>query len=93
MVPETRPDAPARVDLGSVAGAHRDALRGLPQALRIGASRVQPMAADRDAALAGVNAALREQGRIVARRDETYAVVECLGAPQRLCRRRRGPAA
>ena len=69
------------VTVGSVAEAHLDALHGWPQALRIDARRVQLMAADRDAALANINAALREQGLIVAWRDETYAVVERLGAP------------
>ena len=69
------------VSVGSVAEAHLDALHGWPQALRIDARRVQLMAADRDAALANINAALREQGLIVAWRDETYAVVERLGAP------------
>ena len=69
------------VAVGSVAEAHLDALRGWPQALNIDAAHVQLLAADRDAALASVNAALREQGLIVAWRGETYAVVERLGAP------------
>lgn len=66
--------------IGSVAEAHLKALRGWPQALRIDASCVQLIAADRDAALAQVNAALREQGLILAWRNETYAIVEWLGA-------------
>ena len=69
------------VAVGSVAEAHLDALRGWPQAFNIDAARVQLLAADRDAALACVNAALREQGLIVAWRDETYAIVTQLGAP------------
>jgi 8-oxo-dGTP pyrophosphatase MutT (NUDIX family) len=48
--------------------------------LHIEARRVHLVAADRNAALASVNAALREQGLIVAWRDETYAIVERLGA-------------
>lgn len=66
--------------VGSVAEAHLDTLRGWPQALRIDARGAHLIATDRSAALAVVNATLREQGLILAWRDETYAVVERLGA-------------
>ena len=66
--------------VGSVAEAHLDALRSWPQALHVDANHVRLTAADRDAALAQVNTALREQGLILAWRDETYAVVTALGA-------------
>lgn len=68
------------VTVGSVAEAHIDALRAWPQALRIDAGRVQLLATDRDAALAQINAAMREQGLIRAWRGETFAIVTALGA-------------
>jgi 8-oxo-dGTP pyrophosphatase MutT (NUDIX family) len=67
--------------VGSVATAHVDALRAWPHDFCVDATGAQLVAAHRDIALARTNAALREQGLIVAWRDETYAIVERLGAP------------
>ena len=67
--------------VGSVAATHIDALHGWPQWLAADHTGVRLVAADRNTALAGVNAALRQQGLIVAWRDETYAIVERFGAP------------
>ena len=61
--------------VGSVAAQHLDPLRAWPQWLAVGADGVHLRAADRDAALAAINAALRELGLIVAWRNETYSVV------------------
>lgn len=78
-------DAAARVpffidgiEAGSVARAHLQALRAWPDALRVHADEgVHWLAADaRDAVLARINAALREQGLIRAWRDETFAIVD-----------------
>jgi 8-oxo-dGTP pyrophosphatase MutT (NUDIX family) len=66
--------------VGSVATAHVDALHAWPHDFRVEDSGVQLIAAERDAALARSNAALRELGLIVAWRNETYAIVERLGA-------------
>ncbi len=57
------------------------ALRRWPQWLATDAQGVRLLAHPRDAALAIINAALRAQGLIVAWRDETYAIVEHIGAP------------
>jgi len=67
--------------VGSVARAHVDALRSWPRWLAVDGADVTLTAADRNAALADINAALRRQGLIVAWRDETYAIVERFGAP------------
>ena len=67
--------------VGSVATAHIDALQVWPHEFRVDDGGVHLIAAERDAALARTNAALREQGLIVAWRNETYAIVERLGAP------------
>ncbi|MDP1692295.1 MAG: DUF4743 domain-containing protein [Burkholderiaceae bacterium] len=75
------PFAMGELTVGSVAVDHLDALRAWPQAFDIDARRVALVAADRDATLAAVNAALRDRGLIVAWRDETYAVVTELGGP------------
>jgi 8-oxo-dGTP pyrophosphatase MutT (NUDIX family) len=67
--------------VGSVAATHIGALASWSRWLTAADNGVTLCAADRDAALAGINAALREQGLIVAWRDETYAIVERFGAP------------
>jgi 8-oxo-dGTP pyrophosphatase MutT (NUDIX family) len=67
--------------VGSVATAHLAALHHWPQWLAIEESGAHLIAVDRDAALARTNTALRGQGLIVAWRNETYAIVERLGAP------------
>lgn len=61
------------VAVGSVAVAHLPALRGRAE-LQVGDDGVSLRADDPDAAFARLNAALREQGLIVAWRDETYPV-------------------
>jgi 8-oxo-dGTP pyrophosphatase MutT (NUDIX family) len=68
--------------VGSVADAHLHALERWPAAfVRRGSQCHLTVAPDeRDALLAAVNAALREQGLIVAWRDETYAIVTAHGA-------------
>ena len=66
---------------GSVAAAQLDALRAWPQFLAVDAAAVQLIATRRNEALARINEALREQGAIVAWRNETYAIVTALGAP------------
>ena len=66
--------------VGSVATAHVSALQAWPHDFRIEDSGVQLVAVERDAALARVNATLREQGLIAGWRNETYAIVERLGA-------------
>ena len=67
--------------VGSVAVAQLEALRAWPRFLCVEASAVQLVATQRNEALAHINQALREQGTIVAWRDETYAIVTALGAP------------
>lgn len=67
--------------VGSVAAAHVDTLHARPHEFRVDDGGVQLIAAEHDAALARTNAALRELGLIVAWRNETYAIVERLGAP------------
>jgi 8-oxo-dGTP pyrophosphatase MutT (NUDIX family) len=69
------------VTVGSVAATHVDALVRWPRWLTVDEAGVDLCAADRGAALAVVNAALRQQGLIVAWRDETYAIVERFGTP------------
>ncbi|CAD5374985.1 Nudix hydrolase domain-containing protein [Rubrivivax sp. A210] len=69
---------PFRVDgrrVGSVARAHLPALRAWPQWLAVGAD-VNLIASERDAALAAMHAALREQGLIVAWRDEAFPLFD-----------------
>ena len=78
------PRLPFAIDgvvVGSVAAAHVDALRAWPQWLGVDDRGVQLIAADRDSALAAVNATLRARGLVHAWRDETYAVVTQAGAP------------
>lgn len=77
----TRPRVPFVIDgvvVGSVAVEHLDALRRWAPRLRVGPDGVAlaAPAAARDDALAAVNAGLREQGLILAWRDETYPVVD-----------------
>ncbi len=67
--------------VGSVAATHIGALGHWPQWLAADDTGVTLCAADRNAALAAINAALHEQGLIVAWRDETYAIVERFDAP------------
>jgi len=69
------------VAVGSVAAVHLDALRAWPDWLVLDDRGVQLVAADRNRALADINAALRAQGLIRAWRDETYAVLTRLGEP------------
>jgi 8-oxo-dGTP pyrophosphatase MutT (NUDIX family) len=78
-------------EAGSVALGHVDALRAWPQWLLIEPRRVTLVARDRDAALAALNAALREQGLVRAWRDEFYAVTD-LATGQRLARTERAAA-
>jgi 8-oxo-dGTP pyrophosphatase MutT (NUDIX family) len=80
------PRLPLHIDghvVGSVAQDHLHALTAWPQCLRIDACGVDLLAPRplRDAALAQIHAALREQRLIVAWRDETYAIVTEQGAP------------
>lgn len=75
-------------EAGSVAREHLGALRAWPQWLGLEHGRVTLTAGDRDAALAAMNAALREQGLVRAWRDEFYAVT-CLATGQRLARTER----
>jgi 8-oxo-dGTP pyrophosphatase MutT (NUDIX family) len=69
--------------VGSVATEHLDALRQFGQWLSIGAEAVHCLAplSQRNTALAQINATLRDEGRIVAWRDETYAIVTAPGEP------------
>jgi 8-oxo-dGTP pyrophosphatase MutT (NUDIX family) len=73
------PRAPFRVGLrpvGSVALAHRDALRAWPQWVAVQDEGVSLIAAagERDAALATIHRALRAQGLIRAWRDEPFVL-------------------
>jgi 8-oxo-dGTP pyrophosphatase MutT (NUDIX family) len=67
--------------VGSVALVHEPALASWPQwlARRDDGWHLNAAAHERSAALAQVNAALRAQGRILAWRDETYAIVDAPG--------------
>ncbi|HEY6086590.1 MAG TPA: DUF4743 domain-containing protein [Burkholderiaceae bacterium] len=79
-----RPRLPFAIDgtlVGSVALDHIDALRAWPRVFAFDGERVTLLAEDRDATLASINASLREQGLIVAWRDETYAIRARSGAP------------
>ena len=78
-----RRDAAARVpfliagrEAGSVARVDLWSLRAWPHWLTVTDERVTLTASDRDAALAAVNIALREQGLVRAWRDEPYAIVD-----------------
>lgn len=73
---------------GSVAAEHVEALRAWPRWLELHDARVTLTAGDRDAALATMNAALRQAGLVKAWRDEFYAVT-CLQTGQRLARTER----
>lgn len=75
------PRVPFFVDdarVGSVARAHLAALAPFAPELSVGPDRVRLRAAAprRDAVLAAINAALREQGLIRAWRDETYPLID-----------------
>jgi len=83
---QTQVRVPFRVDarqVGSVARADLPALRRWPQwfALHEDAVDLRAAAAERDAALAEVNATLRDAGLIRAWRNETYAIVAAPGTP------------
>lgn len=65
----------ARV-VGSVARAHLPALAAWPQGIDCGPDAVALVAKDRDAALARINAALREQGLVRGWRDECFAITD-----------------
>lgn len=72
-----RPRVPFTVagrTVGSVALDDLDALRQLGQGLRVAADGVRLVAADATAALATVNARLREAGLVQAWRDEVFAL-------------------
>ena len=77
-------------EAGSVARAHITALQRWPAWLRAEADRVELIAADaaRDDALATINHTLRSEGRVLAWRDETYAIVS-LRTGERLARTER----
>ena len=62
--------------VGSVAVAHLDALRPFADALVVRDDGVELVAAERDAAFAHINGALREQRLIVAWRDETFPLLD-----------------
>ena len=75
------PRVPLHVDgreVGSVAEAHLPALAAWPQWLEVdrGGVALRAEGAGRDAALAMVHAALREQGLITAWRDEPFALFD-----------------
>lgn len=78
-----RPFAIGGVVVGSVATGHLPALQGLSGALRVRPEGVelQAPAAERDATLAQINAALREHGLIRAWRNELYPVPSPSGGP------------
>lgn len=63
-------------EVGSVARADLQALREWPHWLAVHEESVTLTAADRDGALAALNAALRHQGRVRAWRDELYAITD-----------------
>ncbi|MDO9091790.1 MAG: DUF4743 domain-containing protein [Rubrivivax sp.] len=63
-------------EVGSVARAHLQALRIWPQWLAVQAYSVSLTATDRNAALASINAALRDQGLVRAWRDELFAITD-----------------
>ncbi len=72
-----RPRVPFAVGgrvVGSVAREHLPALRRFDGLLSVDDTAVDLVAADRDAAFARLNAALRDEGLIVAWRHETYPV-------------------
>ena len=62
------------LEVGSVARADLQALQAWPQWLSLQEDGVSLTAGDRDGALAAINTALRQQGRVRAWRDETYAI-------------------
>lgn len=64
--------------VGSVARVHLEALAAWPQWLKVGSDGVELVvpAAERDTAFAAMNAALREQGLVVAWRDETFPLFD-----------------
>ena len=64
------------MEVGSVARVDLPALRAWPQWLSVQDGAVSLTAADRDGALATINAALRQQGRVRAWRDEFYAITD-----------------
>lgn len=70
--------------VGSVARAHLAALRRWPRWLAVDDTQGVLLIAEpasRDAALAEVHATLRDEGLILAWRDETYPILTRLGAP------------
>ena len=76
-----QPRRPFAIDghvVGSVACDHLPALAGLDARLQVTADQVtlRAPAAERDAALADLNALLRQQGLVRAWRDETYPVLD-----------------
>ena len=62
--------------VGSVPRAAVDRLTAWPQWLDVAAGGVTLLASDRDAALATMNAALRQQGWVRAWRDELFAITD-----------------
>lgn len=62
--------------VGSVDCNHLQALAAWPTRLRVDAEQVELMAQDRDAALAAINARLRDLGLVRAWRDELFALFD-----------------
>ncbi len=62
--------------VGSVARVHLTALRAWPAWLAVTDDAVELIAADREAALAAINATLREAGLVRGWRDEAFAIVD-----------------
>lgn len=78
---QLRPRVPFFIDqacVGSVDAAHLDALLAWPGLLQVAGDGVRLRVAppERDAALATINAGLRDQGLVRAWRDETYPVTD-----------------
>jgi 8-oxo-dGTP pyrophosphatase MutT (NUDIX family) len=77
--------------VGSVAREHLEALRPWTVWLEVSEQQVALVATERDPALATINAALREDGLILAWRDETFAIVDP-ASHERLARTERAAA-
>ncbi len=73
---------------GSVPRAALSALAAWPQWLQIASDQVSLLASDRDAALANINADLRNQGWVRAWRDETFAITDPLSGRHLACTER-----
>lgn len=62
--------------VGSVDRAHLQALAVWPQWLQVGAERVELIAANRDTAMASINAILHQAGMVHGWRDEFFALLD-----------------